>query len=239
MDVFDLTPEMSAFFAAAAHKARRALGADPPATRRMEMLREALALAPDSGVPVPEEGWGRLAEVIRSDRPLEFTPAYHDHLDQAGAGAARALAERMIGWGRTLLDLGGGLGTYARAFVERGGSALVIERPEVVARAKPGVDFESGDLFAVEKSGFDLVLLCNVLHLYGEDECARLCARARQMGRIVVVKDLDRATPAGVWFSLNMALFTPSGAVHSVEKIVEWLGGGEVERMGNHVVVRT
>jgi hypothetical protein len=59
------------------------------------------------------------------------------------------------------------------------------------------------------------------------------------MGKIVVVKDLDRRTPAGVWFSLNMALFTERGEVHPVEKILGWLGGGSVEQLGDHVLVRS
>src|SRR5690348_15427366 len=101
MDVFALTPEMISFFASAAHKARRALEVNPPTTRRMEILREALALAPaDPGMPVPDEGWGLLAEVIRRDRCLELAPerAFHEHLDQAGAEPARLVAEKMIHW---------------------------------------------------------------------------------------------------------------------------------------------
>jgi len=243
VDVFDLSPENEVFFAAAARRALRELGRRPPAGRRMAILREALAQAPEAPeVPVPDEGWGRLAEVIREDRPLALpagSSAFHEHLDRAGAEPAARLADRLIGWGRTLVDLGGGLGTYSRAFVDRGGRALVIDRAEVIGRALPGVEVEAGDLFTVETSGFDLALLCNVLHLYGEEDCARLCARARRMARVVVVKDLDRRTPAGVWFSLNLALYTERGEAHPVERIVEWLGGGRVETMDDHVVVRT
>src|SRR4029079_10766494 len=125
----------------------------------------------------------------------------------------------------------GGLGTYARAFVEAGGErAVVVDRQEVPPQPLPGVEFVKGDLFAVERAGFGVVLLCNVLHLYGADECARLCARARAMGRVVVVKDFDVKTTAGAWFSLNMALYTENGQVHEAEQICEWLGGGAVER---------
>lgn len=252
-DVFALTPATEAFFASAAWKARRRLGAHPPNTRRMRLLEEALAMAPvDPGVPVPEQGWGLLADVIRDDRPLVLEEesqvaaagaGFHAHLDEAGAEPARALAARMIGWGTSLLDLGGGYGTYARAFEAAGGRALVIERPEVIARAPGGVAFEAGDLFSTTHGGFDLVLLCNVLHLYGASDCARLCARARSLGRTVVVKDLDRASRAGVWFSLNMALFTDEGEVHRAEDVAGWLGGTldemDLVRMGDHLVLRT
>jgi hypothetical protein len=196
--------------------------------------------------PVPDEGWGRLAEVIRRDRPLdaaEHSDAFHAHLLQAGEAPARALAERLIEWAvpKTLLDLGGGLGAYARAFVERGGEAVVIDRPEVIARATPGerLRFVAGDIFDVAPGDFGVVLLCNVLHLYGPSDCARLCARGRESGGVVVVKDLDPATPAGTWFALNMALYTDAGDVHDSAEIQKWLGGGEVTRLGDHLIVRT
>ena len=83
------------------------------------------------------------------------------------------------------------------------------------------------------------MLLCNVLHLYGADDCARLCARALEAGRVVVVKDLDRRTPAGVWFALNMVLYTDAGDVHDASQIAAWLGGGVVEPpLGDHMIVR-
>jgi hypothetical protein len=50
------------------------------------------------------------------------------------------------------------------------------------------------------------------------------------------VKDFDPATVAGAWFSLNMALYTENGQVHAAEQIQEWLGGGSVEKMGDHLV---
>jgi hypothetical protein len=277
VDVFALTPETRAFFAAAAWRAAEELrlfaalrdsaeargsveardsvealaarlGVRP---RRLRALIGALAceglLAPDASpphVPVPDDGWGRLAEVIRSDRPLDAKKherSFHEHLAQVGEAPARELAARLMEWAEppTLLDLGGGLGTYARAFVERGGSAVVIDCPDVIAHAAPAARLEwvAGDIFEIERAGFGVVLLCNVLHLYGAEECARLCARAARMGRVVVVKDLDRRTPAGSWFALNMALYTESGDVHDPAQILEWLGGGVVEKIGEHIVV--
>ncbi len=267
MDVFELTAQSRAFFAAAAFRAAeelglyRALPCDPAelparlgvAPRRLRPLVDALRLegllTPHAQAPpapvAPNEGWGRLAEVIRADRPLDaaaYLSGFHAHLAEAGAAAARELAARLVDWAQppTLLDLGGGLGTYARAFVERGGRALVVDRAEVVAQTRPveGVEFVSGDLFEVARRDFGVVLLCNVLHLYGADDCARLCARASECGHLVVVKDLDRRAPSGIWFALNMALYTEAGDVHDAAQIADWLGGGEVESLGEHIVVR-
>jgi hypothetical protein len=251
VDVFALTPENRRFFAAAAFRAAEELGLfralpcpdeDLAAKlgvrpRRLRALVEVLRLegllrpdAPRPAVPVPDEGWGRLSEVIRADRPLDagaHAESFQAHLEQAGEGPARAIAARLIEWARppTLLDLGGGRGTYARAFVERGGSAVVVDRPEVVARARPakGLEFVAGDVFDAGPAEFGAVLLCNVLHLYGPEDCARLSARAARAGRLVVVKDLDRRGPAGIHFALNMALYTEAGDVHGAAEIAGWL----------------
>jgi hypothetical protein len=245
MDVFTLTPEMLSFFRAAAWRAADELRLfqRTDLTRRERILISALKR--DGGerthAPVPPEGWGRMVEVMRSDRPLllDVRPEYHAYLAAAGREPAMKLAPRLAREGKKLLDLGGALGTYARAFVEAGGeSAVVVDRQEVPPAPVAGVDFVKGDLFTCEREGFDVVLLCNVLHLYGAEECARLCARARRLGRVVFVKDLDPETAAGAWFSLNMALYTENGQVHSPDQIVEWLGGGSVDRVGDHLVIR-
>lgn len=69
-----------------------------------------------------------------------------------------------------------------------------------------------------------------MLHLHGEAESARLIARAAAVvpGGEVVVKDLliapDRSGPAvGVYFALNMALFTTAGDVYDEGQIGAWL----------------
>jgi hypothetical protein len=248
MDIFTLTPEMTAFFRASAWRAADELRLFERAdlSRRERILISALKL--DGGarpeVPVVDQGWGRLVEVLRQDRPLPLPasspwPEYHAYLAAAGREPARKLAPRLVAEGGALLDLGGALGTYARAFVEAGGArAVVVDRQEVPPQPIPGVEFVKADLFDYEGGGFDVVLLCNVLHLHGAEECARLCARARRMGRAVVVKDFDPRTAAGAWFSLNMALYTENGQVHEAADIVGWLGGGTVDKMGDHLVIR-
>jgi hypothetical protein len=183
-----------------------------------------------------------MVDVLRSDRPLPMPvrPEYHEYLASAGREPAQTLAPKLLAWGRTLLDLGGALGTYARAFVEAGGErAVVVDRQEVPPRPVEGVEFVEGDIFSVERNGFDVVLLCNVLHLYGAEECRRLCAHARTLGSVVVVKDFDPDTVAGAWFSLNMALYTENGQVHEAAHVLDWLGGGSVEKLGDHLVVKS
>jgi hypothetical protein len=267
VDVFALSDGTRAFYCAAAFRAAEELGvfAALPcddatlaarlgvAPRRLQALLDVLRLEglftssprrPPGNVPA--EGWGRLAEVIRTNRPLDAAAhlgEFHAHLAEAGADPARTLAERLVTLGPTLVDLGGGFGIYARAFAARGGAAIIVDREEVLARA-PAADnvrFVAGDLFTADLPTASTALLCNVLHLYGEPDCARLVARAATIAPHVVVKDLDPRTPAGAYFSLNMALYTEAGRVHSHETIAAWLAEAgltvETSSLGEHLLL--
>src|SRR5439155_26345487 len=131
-------------------------------SRRMQKLLDALAAMKvqelrDPGPARSREGWERLAEVIRSDRPLPASEsmAFHAHLEKVGAGPAREL------WAAVqapppLLDLGGGTGTYAKAYP---GPSTVVDRPGVGELA---VDLLSG----IYPGDQGTALLCNVLHLF-------------------------------------------------------------------------
>lgn len=194
------------------------------------------ALRPGSVPPprsLPRGGWGSLAEVVRSDHPLagdgirgtagEDLRRFHEHLRTAGASAAREVAER-LGPRGPLLDLGGGAGAYAGAFLAAhpGESATVVDRPAVLELAReavPAAGRVALDLLGDGSwpAGARIALFANVLHLYGPGDAARLIARAARAvlpGGTVAVKDFEPSSPAGILFSLNMALFTEAGEVH-------------------------
>jgi hypothetical protein len=188
--------------------------------------------------PFPRDGWGRLADVIRADRPLpggavdalsgDELRRFHDHLRLAGREAAGEVAE-LLAPGGPLLDLGGGAGTYAAAYLDRypGEHAIVVDRPNVVELARaavPRAQLVPLDLLGPDRwpRGARIALLANVLHLFRAADAASLVERATRAvepGGIIAVKDFDAATPAGVLFSLNMALFTEAGEVHSVDAL--------------------
>jgi hypothetical protein len=287
VDVFALTPETEAFYAAAARAAAAELGIldhlDAPHSvaelaaatatrpRRLAALLDALCLdgtlrrdgprfARGTWRPTPaqpRQGWGLLAEVLRSDRPLPDDPAcatFQGYLAEAGAAPARALVAALAGEAGPLVDLGGGAGTYAAAWLDArpDDRALLVDRPAVSALAEVGLRrfgararVRAADLFADDLgSGHGVALLSNVLHLYPAEACRALIARAAAMlasGGAVVVKDLfihpDRSGPArGVYFALNMALYTDGGTVHDAGAIGGWLveAGLRLEPVGAH-----
>jgi hypothetical protein len=214
-----------------AHRLRALLG-----VLRLERLDRAPLARPQ-----PPQGWGLLAQVIRRDRPLpepvEALAAFHEHLRLAGAEAARELAP-LLGEG-PLVDLGGGTGAYTAAFLEAQprGTATLVDRAAVLALAQlppRARKLECNLLSGRFPEAQGAALLANVLHLFGPGDCARIIESARaalRPGGALVIKDLDARQPSGIYFALNMALYTEAGDVHSAEAIERWLGPCEQHRL--------
>lgn len=198
---------------------------------------------------VVRAGWGLLADVVRDDRPLpphaegDGLDRYHAHLVSAGAAAAAELVS-IVGGG-ALLDLGGGAGTYTAAFLaaDPAARATIVDEAAVLALAREHlagvgvldrVTLVEGDARSVEVGDhFDVALLANVLHLHGAEACAALvgaAARAVRPGGVVVIKDLRldddrRGSREGLWFALDMAIYTEAGDVHATGALLAWLRG--------------
>jgi SAM-dependent methyltransferase len=193
---------------------------------------------------VPPEGWGRLAQVVRTDRPLpsEGVDAtvsaalrrFHAHLRTAGIEAAREIAA-LLGPG-PLVDAGGGTGAYTAAYLEAYPTerAVLLDRPEVLELADEALAPLAGrvELVALDLLGSEpwprggCALLANVLHLYGSAEAADLVRNALRCvapGGQVVIKDFLAGSDVGAWFDLNMALFSAAGQVHAGEGVQRWL----------------
>jgi ubiquinone/menaquinone biosynthesis C-methylase UbiE len=128
----------------------------------------------------------------------------------------------------TMLDVGGGLGHYARALCDAAPSlrAVVLDRPEVVALGRAEVAgtaledrlaFVAGDYLEDEAwgEGFDLVLLANVLHQESAGRAAMMVQRAARAlapgGRVAIVDfridDHRREHLLGTLFAINMREF--------------------------------
>lgn len=217
---------------------REGLGADE---------RYALTSPPPPRPAVVRAGWGRLAEVIRDDRPLpqddsaEGLGRYHDHLLAAGAEAAAETAAWL--GDSSLVDLGGGAGVYTAAFLRLhpAANATLVDDGAVLALARAHLDgrgvgarvtLVAGDARTVALDpGFGAALLANLLHLHPPTVCAELvlvAARAVGPGGVIAIKDLRldddrRGSVEGLWFALNMALYTDGGDVHTTAALRGWL----------------
>jgi hypothetical protein len=204
--------------------------------------------------PLPPGGWGRLAEVIRRDRPLALDDdevrRYQTHLLVAGAAAARELVAHLPAG--SLLDLGGGAGAYTAAYLDAhpAATATLVDDAAVVGLARTAltrfgdrVRLVAGDArTAAAGGGHDVALLSNVLHLCGPEVCAALChtaASAVAPGGVVVVKDLRvddgrRGPTSGLLFALNMALYTDGGDAYEVSRLRGWLAAAGLTTVEQH-----
>jgi SAM-dependent methyltransferase len=142
---------------------------------------------------------------------------------------------------RRVLDLGGGLGTYALAICQRfaEATATVLELPQVAAigaRLVAGsalaerIRFLGGDYLADPfPSGNDLILMCNILHQEKLNAVKRLFRKAAASligaGWIIILETLldnESCSLAVALANLNSLLYYGSRN-YSEGEIVKWL----------------
>ena len=205
--------------------------------------------------------WCRLPESIRSGVPIDhdipdspewrrrFTWAMHHRtLEIAPAIAAQV----KLGKAGTLLDLGGGPGTYALAFLAHnpGLRATVCDREaalevarEVAATHKAGgrlaylpLDFTKEAI----PGTYDVIWFSNVMHIYSPKDNQAIFRRALAAlapgGRLIIqdafLHDREGLFPADAsLFAVSMLLFTEGGDTYSASKVKEWLSEAGFSRV--------
>ncbi len=209
--------------------------------------------------------WSTLTECVRTGtrRP----DLWNDPDEEAGtrsfiAAMNRNASERiphvlpvLRRWNpKRVLDLGGGSGAYAIALAQAdaGLRAEVLDLPEVVPLTRTYLDragvagrvvARPGDMLGDDYgSGFDLVLVSAVCHMFGPEENRTLLGKAfgalEQGGHVAVqdfLLDPGRAgPPPAALFSLNMLVATERGESHTRADYEGWLrdsGFSRVERI--------
>jgi SAM-dependent methyltransferase len=145
---------------------------------------------------------------------------------------------------RRMLDVGGGPGTYALAFVRagEGRTATVFDLPDVVPLTRrfveendlsDKIDYVSGDMNKDElpSSNYDVVFISAIIHMLSPEQNLALmqkAVRATAVGGSVVVQDFvmdnDRIRPPhGAMFALNMLVGTSGGDTYTAAEITEWM----------------
>lgn len=202
--------------------------------------------------------WSRLTDVVTSGRPVPRTEvpgagenegARRDFIlgmANIGAQGARELVRALDPRGPlTLLDVGGGPGTYALQFARYNPElrAVVFDLPEVLPIANEQIDASGlGDRVSAVggdylqdtlPGGNHLVLLSNIIHSLGPEENRMLFGRIHRSlepGGRLILKDFfvdeDRTGP--LWpavFSINMLVGTENGRSYSESEVQDWLAG--------------
>lgn len=199
------------------------------------------------------QDWARLDESVKSGRPLDqdepeepgyrqrFTWAMHYRTLET---APKIAAQVDLHGAATLLDLGGGPGTYAMAFLSKQPRlrAAVGDRPaalevakEIAATHKAGarlsyvpVDFTQDAI----PGTYDVIWYSNVLHIYSPATNRAIFRRALAAlnpgGRLLIqdafLHDREGLHPAEAsLFAVSMLLFTDEGNTYSAKETSVWL----------------
>jgi len=197
--------------------------------------------------------WSALTQVVRDGYPaarepidgrsalwLEaFIEAMHD---RARHNAPALIANIDLSGVKRVLDVGGGPGTYAMAFVNASQqiTADVFDLPHVIPLTKRYIEKAglsdrmgtvAGDYLVNDLgNGYDLVFLSAVIHSNSFNENAllvRKCAAALNTGGTIVIQDYimdnDRTSPvAGALFAINMLVGTAKGTTYTQTEVRQW-----------------
>ncbi len=155
---------------------------------------------------------------------------------------------------RRILDLGGGSGAYSIAFAKASSDVKseILDLAEVTpltteylskAGVAAQVSARSGDMLHDEYgSGYDLILLNAICHMFSEEQNREMFSRARKAlapnGRLAVqdfILNPDKAGPLqAALFSVNMLTGTEAGRSYSEPEYTAWMkaaGFAEVHRI--------
>ncbi len=199
------------------------------------------------------EQWAQLPTVIRTGAPIEhngpddpeyrrsFTWAMH----QRSLTAAKQVAAQLdLRNARSLLDVGGGPGTYALEFLKRHPrlragvwdreAALEVSR-HIAKPLRHGtrLSWYPGDLFDSPVPGtFDVMWISNLLHIFSSAENKTLFRKLKRSlnpgGRIFIQDTFLMDTPgfdatATNLFAVTMLLYTPTGNTYRALDVQQWL----------------
>ncbi len=208
--------------------------------------------------------WSGLDEVVRTGRPTQgggrdhetFIRAMHNNSVLTAPGVVDSLDLRGV---RTALDLGGGPGTYSIELARRGIEVTLFDLPDTMSIAREivgaagvkGTRFLQGDFHTDDiGTGYDLVLLSQILHSHSPEESIELLGKVRNVlkpkGKAVIhefaLAENRAAPPSGALFSINMLVNTPGGRSYTPREMTSWLkttgfGPVRVKRLANTVLI--
>jgi ubiquinone/menaquinone biosynthesis C-methylase UbiE len=190
------------------------------------------------------KNWSGLDEVMRTGMPYHvsrnrqaFVLGMHNIASLKVQNVIKMIGLKGV---KTALDLGGGPGTYAIEMSKRGVRVTLFDSPETIEvaqkiirkeRCKP-IRFLKGNFMTDDiGSGYDLILISQVLHAYSAKDnkyVLRKCKNALNNGGRIVIQEFpisnDRISPLhSALFSVNMLINTEGGRCYAPKEIRGWL----------------
>jgi ubiquinone/menaquinone biosynthesis C-methylase UbiE len=191
-------------------------------------------------------GWLFLDEVLRTGTPLpeerspEFLSSFYRSLDGKPPARVQRVVEGILTRAPRsrphVLDVGGGSGVYARAFVDRGCRVTLLDTPETIEHVRQAFDLQrygalklvGGDFLAELPGGpYEAVLVADVLHTLSREDAQRLLDRvagATKGGGVVgVVERLKGRSSGAAFFAITMLLYSAAGDAYEEAEVSAWL----------------
>ncbi len=206
------------------------------------------------GTRIPTSPWDDDSRKHARDSS-EWTLNFIAGMDRNAKARAPLLVQALGTAGvRRVLDLGGGSGAYSIAFAKASSDVRceILDVPEVVpltteyvskAGVSAQVKLRPGDMLTEDLgSGYDIIMLNAICHMFSEEQNQQLFRRARRAlapnGRLVVqdfILNSDKTGPLhAALFSLNMLVATHHGASYSESEYSGWMknaGFADVSRI--------
>ncbi len=197
--------------------------------------------------------WSRMGEILRTGEPVEdrtspdfggtatFIQSMRRGAVAGAEGVAEAVLSRLPERAR-IMDVGGGPGTNAEAFVRLGHArsvsgedvrVTVFDRPEVIelmreTLAASGIETVAGDMNEELPEGpFDAIYFGNTSHMYGPIENRTLFRRMRNSlapGGLLIVREFVRGmSDEAALFAVNMLVLTSGGGTYTAAEYEVWM----------------
>ena len=187
--------------------------------------------------------WLSLPQILRgSQRPAWKMPSSaEEHAVRALGKWAKTRAPRVVKkclsrapTAKTVLDLGGGQGIYAREFARSGLSVTLLDFPEVIEMVASdlagvqGITLVAGNFLESLPSGpFDIVFAGNICHMYGPEENTALFSRVASTfspkGLLAILDFVRGHSPIGAKFGVTMLVDSRSGGTWTEAEYKRWL----------------
>ena len=197
--------------------------------------------------------WSKLTEVVKTGEPYDsqepetpeyrqsFTWAMHHRSQESAEQVASQLSFKSA---RSLLDIGGGPGTYALAFLQKNPQlqATVMDRQDALDVAQilaeqcsmeSRLSYQAGNFIEDKIAGkYDIIWYSNVLHIYSPSEnlkVFRKIRRALKPGGRLLIQDTFLENPKGLrpletnLFAVSMLLYTDTGNTYPIQDVRAWL----------------